>query len=123
MKELKFALQLKELPVSITDIDGVEKAFTLRELSGIQRDRFLNEMGGRMKFNAAGKMSGLNNYADIQAGFLALCLYDETNSLVSVENLRKYPSSVLSDLFEAAQELSKLDKGVNDSKNDLAASD
>ncbi len=119
MKELKFELKLKEEPVTLTGKDGVAKTHVLRELTGSQRDAFLNEIGGRMKFNAAGKMSGLKDYTDLQTGFLALCFYDEKNTLVSKEALREYPSSVLGDLFKVAQKLSGLDKGDEDeSKND-----
>ncbi len=119
MKELKFELKLKKEPVTLTGKDGVARKHVLRELTGAQRDAFLNEIGGRMKFNAAGKMSGLKDYTDLQTGFLALCFYDEKNQLVSKETLREYPASILGDLFEVAQRLSGLDKGVDDdSKND-----
>lgn len=114
MEELRFMLKLKEASVNLTDVEGQEKTYVLRELSGAQRDTFLNEIGGRMKFNAAGKMSGLNNYIDLQTGFLSLCFYDDTNSLVKKQVLREYPASVLAELFEVAQKLSGLDKGAED---------
>ncbi len=119
MDELKFDLKLKEVSVTLTGVDDQSHICILRELSGKQRDLFLNEMGGRMKFNAAGKMQGLKNYTDLQTGFLALCFYDENKVLVTNEVLREYPASVLADLFEVAQKLSGLDKGAKDqAKND-----
>ena len=45
MEELKFQLNLKEVPVSITDLSGEEKAYTLRELTSQQRAKFLNGLG------------------------------------------------------------------------------
>lgn len=112
MAYTKFQLKLKEESVEITDVKDETKIYVIRELSGAQRDSFLNDMGGRMKFTAAGKMQGLSDYTDLQTGFLALCLYDEVGELVALEILREYPASVLSDLFEIAQKLSGLDKGA-----------
>lgn len=112
MKELKFSLKLKEIPVQITAVDGSPKSFVLRELNGRGRDEYLNEMGGRMKFNAEGKTEGLSDYRNLMSGLLSQCLYDEENKLVDEKTLQEYPASVLSDLFDAAQELSALDKGA-----------
>lgn len=121
-KKLEFQLKLKEVPVDITNVEGQTATHYLRELSGAQRDAFLNEIGGRIKFNAAGKMQGLKDYTDLQTGFLALCFYDDANVIVSKEVLREYPASVLEKLFEVAQKLSGLDKGAKDkAKNDLEA--
>lgn len=108
----KFELKLREESVEIVDVKDATKIYVIRELSGAQRDAFLNDMGGRMKFTAAGKMEGLSDYTDLQTGFLALCLYDETGESVALEILREYPASVLSGLFEIAQKLSGLDKGA-----------
>lgn len=123
-KELKFSLVLKEVPVSVSDVEGVEKNFVLRELTGKQRDTYLNEMGGRMKFNKAGKTEGLSNYEGLQSGLLSLSLHDENDELVKKNVLQAWPASVLSDLFDVAQELSGLDKGAEEAaKNDSKESD
>lgn len=123
-KELKFSLVLKEVPVSVTDAEGVEQTYILRELMGSQRDTYLNEMGGRMKFNAEGKTEGLSNYEGLQSGLLSLSLRDENDELVKKSVLQEWPASVLSSLFDVAQELSGLDKGAEaKAKNDSKGSD
>lgn len=115
----KFQLKLKEESVEITDVKDETEIYVIRELSGAQRDSFLNDMGGRMKFTAAGKMQGLSDYTDLQTGFLALCLYDDRDVLVALKVLREYPASVLGSLFEIAQKLSGLDKGAeSETKNE-----
>lgn len=111
MKELSFTLKLKEAPVQITDAEGQEHSFVLRELNGRDRDSYLDQMGERMKFSPTGKMAGMKNYKGIQTGLLSLCLYDENETLVSMKTLQEYPSTALSDLYDAACELSALDKG------------
>ena len=124
IKDLKFALKLKEVPVQITDAGGVERAYVLRELNGHGRDAYLNEMGGRMKFNVEGKTEGLSDYTNLMSGLLSQCLHDEKGELVGKKELQEYPASVLSDLFEAAQELSALDKGAaKTAKNDSEGKD
>jgi len=107
MEELKFSLKLKEIPVNITDVDGQEKSYTLRELTGAQRDTFLDEMGSRLKY-AGGKIQGLTNYKGLQASLVSLCLHDDKGNSIKKEIIQSYPASVLSDLFDAAQDLSGL---------------
>ena len=111
-KELKFSLVLKEVPVSVTDAEDVESTYVLRELTGRERDVYLNKMGGRMKFNEAGKTEGLSDYEGLQSGLLSLCLRDGGGDLVKDKVLQEWPASVLSELFDVAQELSGLDKGA-----------
>ena len=123
-KELKFSLVLKEVPVNITDAENVEQMHVLRELTGSQRDAYLNKMGTRMKFNEAGKTEGLSNYEGLQSGLLSLSLRDENGELIKDKTLQEWPASVLSDLFDVAQELSGLDKGAEaKAKNDSKESD
>lgn len=119
MENLEFSLKLQEVPVKITESDGAVKDYTLRELDGQERDRFLDDFGNRVKYSGT-EVQGLNKYEGLQAGLLALCLRDERKELVKVEVIQKYPASVLSALFKAAQTLSKLtmtDKELADLKN------
>ena len=123
-KELKFSLVLKEVSVCVSDAEGVEQTYTLRELTGKQRDTYLNKMGDRMKFNEAGKTEGLSNYEGLQSGLLSLSLRDGNGELVKEVVLQGWPASVLSDLFDVAQELSGLDKGAEaKAKNESKVSD
>ena len=114
MKELTFQLNLKEVPVKITDKQGEEKTFTLRELTSQQRAKFLNGLGSRVKYTKSGNTKGLNNHEGLQESLLAMCLYDEDKQIVKKDSLKEWPAGMLSDLFEAAQELS----GMMDNKED-----
>jgi len=114
MKELTFQLNLKEVPVSITDKEGQEKTYTLRELTSQQRAKFLNGLGSRVKYTKSGKTKGLNNHEGLQESLLEKCLLDEDNQLVKKDTMKEWPSGMVSDLFEAAQELS----GMVDNKEE-----
>jgi len=119
MKELKFNLKLEEAPVEITDVNGTNHTYKLRALNGAERDSFLNIMSGRMKYNDLGKMQGLKDYTDLHASLLSRCLYTDEEKLVTISELRLFPATVLAGLFDAAQELSGLDKEAKKAaKND-----
>ncbi len=111
MEKLVFELELKEIPVELTGVDGEAKPYKLKELSGKQRDRFLNDMGKRMTFKG-GEASSITNFEGLQGGLLALCLHDDEGALVSLEKIQEFPANVLTRLFEAAQKLSGLDVGA-----------
>ena len=108
---MEFSLKLKEEQVVITGVDDVKRTYVLKELTGQQRDAYLNNMGGRMKFNDEGKTQGLSNYEGLQSGLLKLCVYSDDGKLVPEKELQAWPSQVLSALFEKAQEMSALNKG------------
>ena len=119
MEKLSFSLKFEEVEVELIDVDGNKHACVMRGLDGAGRDSYLDNMGGRMKFNAAGKTEGLTDYKNLQSGLLTLCLFDENNKNIPLSVLQKYPATVLESLFKAAQELSGLDKGAEaDAKNE-----
>ena len=119
MEKLSFSLKLEEIPIELIDVDGVKHDCVMRGLDGAGRDSYLNNMGGRMKFNAAGKTEGLSDYKNLQSGLLTLCLFDETGKNIPLATLQTYPATVLEALFEEAQKLSGLNKGAEaEAKND-----
>lgn len=120
MKELKFSLKLKEVSVTIADVDGQEKSYILRELTGEQRDSFLDDVGKRLKYSASGKVQGFSNFKGLQSGLLMLSLYDMEGQSISEKELLLFPSSVISDLYKTAQTLSGLaeEKEEEEAKNE-----
>ncbi len=114
MKELIFQLNLKEVPVNITDKEGEEKTYILRELTSQQRAKYLNNLGSRIKYTKGGNTKGLNNHEGLQESLLASCLYNEDKQPMKKDDMKEWPAGMLSELFEAAQELS----GMVDNKED-----
>jgi len=111
---LTFETKLKEIPVVI---DG--KNYTIKELNGELQEEYTDSMSGRMQFNDEGKMTGMTSYKGLRTGLIAACLYDDNGALVSEDILKKWPSSVLQSLFDAASELSGLNQGADvQAKND-----
>jgi len=108
---LAFKTTLKEVPVAI---DG--NSYILRELDGRQKGKYLNKMGGRIVLNAKGEVASFKDYAGLESTLLSLCLYDSENKLVpatvmdGTEEEQGWPSTMLTGLFDAAQDLSGLNE-------------
>jgi len=116
-KELRFSTVLKELPVFLTGKDGIEKKYTLKELTGTQRAIYNESFDVKIEMDEDGKAKaiageGFKSFSAKQ--FLALCLYDEKDVLVDEKIIGSYPSSMLNKLHMAALELSGLDKKALD---------
>jgi len=106
---LRFELTRKEIPVVLTSPEGQEKEkYVLRELTGKGRDLYLTRMSGKMKYKDDGEPIGITDYSGLQAYLVHLHLYDQEGVQVSFDEVQSYPSSVVSQLFEAAQALSNI---------------
>ena len=122
MDELKFSLLLKEVPVLLKGKNEVEKKFMLRELTGAQRATYNASFDVKIEVGADGKAKasaggGFKMFSAKQ--FLALCLYDESDKLVSEEIIGGFPGTVVNGLHKAALKLSGLDKeSLESAKND-----
>lgn len=125
-KELRFSTVLKELPVFLTGKDGVEKKYTLKELTGTQRAIYNQSFDIKIEMDDEGKAKavageGFKSFSTKR--FLALCLYDEQDRLIDEKIIGNYPSTVLAKLHDAALELSGLDKkALEAAKNELKGS-
>lgn len=114
MKELEFSTKLKEVPVKL---DG--KSFTLRELGGEERDQYVDLINERLTISKDGEVESISQYAGIRSRLVSDSLFDSDGKNVSIEEVGKYPSSVLQSLFEKAQELSAIsEEGKKKAKND-----
>lgn len=114
-EKLTFETTLKELPVVID-----KENYTLRELDGQQKGKYLNQMGSRIELGADGKVSGFKDYAGLESTLLSLCLYNAEGVPVSKNVIDSWPSSMLTRLFDAAQELSGLNETGRKAQEDEA---
>lgn len=113
MADLVFKTTLKEITLTIDD-----RNYILRELDGIQKGKYLNSMGGRIKLNSKGEVQAFTDYSGLETSLLRQCLYDDAGELVSADVMNKWPSSMLSSLFAEAQKLSGL---TEEARKDLEA--
>jgi len=102
----RYSLKLKTIEIPIEVEEGQEVTFTIKELTGKQRDEFLNDQSKR-----AGKEGGMpKNFTGVFSSLLKLCLYDPTGNLVPVAVIDSWPSELSTELFMQAVALSGLNK-------------
>lgn len=115
---LKLRLMLAEEEVDIVTADGVEKTFVLVEMTGAQRDAWMNQTATRFKTNEKGHPLGMREFRDLQAGLIAICLKDENRKAVPVSVIQGWPATVQKALYDRCQEMNGLtEKAEETEKN------
>jgi len=104
--KLQFDLKRKEETVVLENGDK-KTEYVLRELSGKDRDFYLSKMSEKMRYEK-GKPAGLKNFDGLQALLINLHLHTMDDVRVSVQEIQKFPASVVSGLFDACQSISSL---------------
>jgi hypothetical protein len=129
---LEFDLQIAEVPVKLNGKDGKTTIYVLRELTGEQRDKYLNGTLARAKTDAEGKVAGVRDLTGYQAALLCLAMRRVEGGEVVDGKLVKgtvletefpdpgmvqsWPSRVQGKLFKRAQKMS----GINEEEKPAA---
>lgn len=115
---MKLSLKKRVEPVEFELQDGSVLSARIEELSGKDRDQYLDEMNKSMEFKN-GEPARLKSFENVQALLLSRCLIkDGDDTRFTMEEIQEMPSSVVHTLFEAAQNLNGLSEaGVARSKN------
>lgn len=118
MSTLQFNLKKNSIPVVIEDGDATPLNLTLVEMSAAQRDQYLDSIQARMGYDVKGSPTGLKKFDGLQADLLTRCLLKEDGKMVTREQVQGWPSSIVSDLFKAAQKLNHLNKEEDEEKQE-----
>ena len=117
--KLVLSLDRVTVDVNLVTEQGEEKAWKLKELTGKERNRYLNKMTSRVRSGKDGKAISITNFEGFQADLLKICLYDENDELVTEDMIEGLPSSTQQVLFDKAKEISGLDNDEEgEEKND-----
>lgn len=109
LQNLEFSLVRKEVPVRITPTEGASPlTYKLVEMDAEDRDRFLNNLAGRMRTDGSGKPSGIKDFMGLQSYLICMCLEDEKGEPVEEKAIQAYPAGMQTRLFEACQEMNGL---------------
>lgn len=104
-------IQLKAVTVTPVEIEvgGHTVGYELREMTAAARDQYLDQLADRMRLDKDDKPCGLKKFKGHQAELLSKCLFQAAdNQLVPAEEIQKWPASIVSQLFDAAQTLHAL---------------
>ena len=119
-----FSLEREEQPITLTSKEGGSRRLVIREMDGKDRDSYFTKIGNKMNLSPSGKVLGIKSFDGLQSGLLSLCLFDETNKLVPVQEIQAYPAKVQGELFKIAQRINGLDqKAEDESKNESEEND
>ncbi|MHA1344988.1 MAG: hypothetical protein ACTSO3_01175 [Candidatus Heimdallarchaeaceae archaeon] len=110
---LKLSLELKTFELILGD----EKCL-LKELTGKDRNKYLNTMKSRVKVGEEGKKITINSFDGMQSDLLGKSLFHESGEAFSVEEIENIPSSAQQTLFEEAAKLSGLDEKKDKEKDE-----
>lgn len=100
-----------------------DQVYTIRELDGTARGKYLNGVSSRVIMGSGGRPIGMKDFTGLETALLKLCLYDPQGVLVPEAVMLAWPSSVLGSLFIIARDLSGLGEEAQkkleqDAKND-----
>lgn len=109
-----------EVQVILEEEDGSESTYTIRELSGADRDSYLTSAGKKtLKDNSGRPTSFLQDYRGMFSDLLCMSLFDAKGMKVPADRIQKWPHSTQFELFKIAQRLSGFDeKSLEKAKNE-----
>lgn len=124
LEEMSFTLERQEVPVKLKDPKtGTVHNYVLVELDGNGRDKYLNNLGGRIRTKTDGSPAGVKNFDGLQSNLVARALFrieggteqedgtiiGGTRESVSEATIQSWPSRVQSALFDRVKAISGLD--------------
>lgn len=97
-------LAVIEIPVKI----GSE-TYVLREATGKAAQAFQNALLQRTTFGPSGKPQKTERLGDLTTLLLSYCLFTQDNKPVAESVIASWPNRVVSELFDKAKQISKLE--------------
>ena len=112
---LSISLVRRERTVRVEkpDAERTEVEYTLREMTAMERDQWLQRFQKRMKRGT----TIIQDFVGIEADLVAACLYDERDVRVPLELIKEWPASQQRRLAIACRRLNLLDAEEDDAKN------
>jgi hypothetical protein len=123
---VRFDVKLRHEEAVIVARDGQEHLIHVTELTGMERDNYLDWVARQLPtYDAAGKMTEPRKFHQHQANLIQRCLRtaDGKKNPFPVDEIQQWAASVQEGLFEMCQKICSFDKEAMDrAKKDSAAS-
>lgn len=108
---MKISVIRKSLPIEIELADGNVVMFSVKEMTGAQRDDYFNRMSGKTKIDPnTNEVVGVKDYSGLYSTLLSLTLYDPDDKLVPEAKIQEWPDSAQRAVWEVAKDLNGLSK-------------
>lgn len=106
----RISILRKSQPVDLEVEEGSVVRYFVKEMSGAQRDEYLNKTAQKSRLDANGEVVGLKDYKGLYSNLLAFCLYDDGGKLVPESKIQEWPDAAQRALYEMANELNGMAK-------------
>lgn len=114
----RFSVKLRKELVEVEDLAGAVHSVYVTELTGRDRDDYLDWVARQMAtYDATGKMTEPRKFGQHQAQLIARCLRsaEDKRYPFSVDNIQLWAASVQEGLFEMCQRICSFDKNAMES--------
>lgn len=119
----RFSLKYKVEEFELEMSDGVIRDAKIQEFDGLTRDKYLNQVTKKMNVSSSGQnQTGMKDHINMFADLLVLCLHvknaDGAYSLLSIDEIQKFPNSTQQELFEIASSVNSLTPVTKEEEDD-----
>lgn len=122
MEAIVFKNVLKKIPVTLENEDGSKTSYFVCELPGPDSEEYMDSSKDRFDFGVSEegkiKIEGIKTFKGTYESLLVLSMQTADGGKVSVEEIRKWSSTVQKGLFELAQKVNGMtDEAKEEIKN------
>lgn len=104
----------KSQPVDLEVEQGKVARFYVKEMSGAQRDEYLNKTAQKSRLDEKGDVVGLKDYRGLYSNLLSFCLYDADAKPVAESKIQEWPDAAQKALYEMANDVNGMSKPDSD---------
>jgi|688.fasta_scaffold01606_28 hypothetical protein len=105
---VRISVLRKSQPVELELSEGEFVRYSIKELTGAQRDEYFNKTASRTNRDANGEVVSMKDYKGLYSTLLSFCLYDADSKLIPESKIQEWPDTAQKALFEIAIELNGL---------------
>lgn len=118
---VRISVLRKSQPVELEVAENEVVVYSVKEMTGAQRDEYLNKVTQKTTRDANGEVVGMKDYKGLYSNLLSLCLYDADGKPIPESKIQEWPDTAQKVLFDIATDLNGLKPKKNDEdlpKND-----
>jgi len=105
---VRISVLRKSQPVELELAEGELVLYAIKEMTGAQRDEYLNKVTQKTTRDASGEVVGMKDYKGLYSTLLSFCLYDADSKLIPESKIQEWPDTAQKALFDIAIELNGL---------------
>jgi len=105
---VRISVLRKSQPVELELAEGELVRYAIKEMTGAQRDEYLNKVTQKTTRDASGEVVGMKDYKGLYSTLLSYCLYDADSKLIPESKIQEWPDTAQKALFDIAIELNGL---------------